>query len=115
MSITLRTGLKGSWTKTITAVRWAVGGLRACRGHNADSIAWLTSSRLADIVNLYQLVYCHVLNAHIRASQMVHSQAQLAGNGEYPCQELQRRCGPFVGLPSGEALSGHLRCCIGLT
>ena len=61
------------------------------------------------------LVYCHVLNAHIRASQMVHSQAQLAGNGEYPCQELQRRCGPFVGLPSGEALSGHLRCCIGLT
>jgi hypothetical protein len=46
---------------------------------------------------------------------MVHSEAQLADNGEYPCQELQRGGGPFVGLPSGEALSGHLRCCIGLT
>jgi hypothetical protein len=46
---------------------------------------------------------------------MVHSKAQLAGNGGYPCQELQRGSGPFVGLPSGEALSGHLRCCIGLT
>ena len=62
-----------------------------------------------------KLVYCPVLNVHIRVPQMVHSKARLAGNGEYPCQELQRGGGPFVGLPSGEALSGRLRCCIGLT
>jgi len=46
---------------------------------------------------------------------MVHSKARLAGNGRCPCQEPQRGCGAFVGLPSGEALSSHLRCCIGLT
>jgi hypothetical protein len=31
-----------------------------------------------------------------------------------PCQELQRRRGPFSGLPSGELPRGHLRCCMGL-
>jgi len=46
---------------------------------------------------------------------MVHSKTRLAGNGRYPCQEPQRGCGAFAGLPSGEALSAHLRCCIGST
>src|SRR5690554_6187682 len=29
-----------------------------------------------------------------------------------PCQGLQRSIGAFGGLPSGEPLAGHLRCCV---
>jgi len=36
------------------------------------------------------LVSCLVLNVQIRAPQMVHSKARLAGNDRYPCQEPQR-------------------------
>ena len=40
---------------------------------------------------------------------MVQDKAQIAGNGNFPCQELQHRIGPFVGLPSGAARNRHLR------
>ncbi|MCU7928988.1 MAG: hypothetical protein KZQ97_21495, partial [Candidatus Thiodiazotropha sp. (ex Dulcina madagascariensis)] len=43
---------------------------------------------------------------------MPQDQTQRAGNGSGPCQALQRRIEALTGLPSGEALSRHLRCCV---
>ena len=39
------------------------------------------------------------------------SKAQWAGNGQFPCQALQRGCGAPQGRPAGELVSVHgLRC-----
>ena len=43
---------------------------------------------------------------------MSQDKAQPAVNGYSLKQGLQRRIGSFVGLPSGETRSRHLRCCV---
>jgi len=56
-------------------------------------------------------VVCPILIDDFRGSQLFQDKAQLAGNGRYPFQELQRRIGTVVNLPSGEMISYHLLCC----
>ena len=57
------------------------------------------------------LVHLRPIIATFRAPRLVQDKARCAGKGHPPCQAPQHRPGPAGGLPSGEPLVGHLRCC----